>query len=195
MQHSKYKVWHAQTATHRVDCTCIGPKSSSCSLCTGHKPYKITYASDYFPELYDYALELIRRDHAYVCHQPPSEVKGRDAPPSPWRDRNIEESLRLFKVGDTHTHTHTWTAHMHTRRTWRRASSKKERPLYVWNSLWEMERKTQWRTELRPHPMLVLETHGASIPPMTMLMPSATHWRISPTLSALKNFRQSMNVM
>lgn len=27
----------------------------------GHKPYKITYASDYFPQLYEYAVELIKR--------------------------------------------------------------------------------------------------------------------------------------
>ena len=27
----------------------------------GHKPYKITFASDYFPELYMFAVELIRR--------------------------------------------------------------------------------------------------------------------------------------
>ena len=31
----------------------------ACSL--GHKPYKITYASDYFPELYDFAVDLIKR--------------------------------------------------------------------------------------------------------------------------------------
>lgn len=64
----------------------------------GHRPYKITYASDHFPQLYKYALELINRDHAYVCHQPPSEVRDREAPPSQWRDRPKEESLRLFEV-------------------------------------------------------------------------------------------------
>ncbi|XP_064383037.1 glutamine--tRNA ligase-like [Halichondria panicea] len=63
----------------------------------GHRPYKITYASDHFPQLYKYALELINRDHAYVCHQPPSEVRDREAPPSQWRDRPKEESLRLFE--------------------------------------------------------------------------------------------------
>ncbi|KAF6172038.1 hypothetical protein GIB67_029456 [Kingdonia uniflora] len=35
----------------------------------GWKPFKITYTSDYFQELYDLAVELIRRGHAYVDHQ------------------------------------------------------------------------------------------------------------------------------
>lgn len=34
----------------------------------GYKPYKITYSSDHFQELYDLAEELIRRDKGYVCH-------------------------------------------------------------------------------------------------------------------------------
>jgi len=34
----------------------------------GFEPWKITYSSDYFVKLYDLAVELIRRDKAYVCH-------------------------------------------------------------------------------------------------------------------------------
>lgn len=34
----------------------------------GFEPWKITYSSDYFTELYDLAVELIKRDKAYVCH-------------------------------------------------------------------------------------------------------------------------------
>lgn len=34
----------------------------------GYEPWKITYSSDYFEELYDLAVELIKRDKAYVCH-------------------------------------------------------------------------------------------------------------------------------
>ena len=34
----------------------------------GFEPWKITYSSDYFQELYDLAVELIKRDKAYVCH-------------------------------------------------------------------------------------------------------------------------------
>lgn len=63
----------------------------------GFTPYKITHASDYFQELYDYATELVKRGDAYICHQPYEEIKGRNPPPSPWRDRPIEESLSLFE--------------------------------------------------------------------------------------------------
>ncbi|KRX49471.1 Glutamine--tRNA ligase [Trichinella murrelli] len=63
----------------------------------GYTPYKVTHSSDYFDQLYEYALELIRRGHAYVCHQKAEEVKGINPTPSPWRDRPIDESLKLFE--------------------------------------------------------------------------------------------------
>ncbi|XP_027153022.1 glutamine--tRNA ligase-like [Coffea eugenioides] len=64
----------------------------------GWEPFKITYTSDYFQELYELAVELIRRGHAYVDHQTPEEIKEyrEKKMNSPWRDRPIEESLRLF---------------------------------------------------------------------------------------------------
>ena len=34
----------------------------------GYEPWKVTYSSDYFDQLYELALELIKRDKAYVCH-------------------------------------------------------------------------------------------------------------------------------
>jgi glutaminyl-tRNA synthetase len=63
---------------------------------------KLFYASDYFPQLHDYAVQLIRDGKAYVCSLTPEEVRayrgtltepGRD---SPYRDRPVEESLALF---------------------------------------------------------------------------------------------------
>nr|XP_006822206.1 PREDICTED: glutamine--tRNA ligase [Saccoglossus kowalevskii] len=63
----------------------------------GYTPYKTTHASDYFHELYAWAIELIKRGLAYVCHQKQEEIKGRNPPPSPWRDRPVEESLTLFE--------------------------------------------------------------------------------------------------
>lgn len=63
----------------------------------GYKPFKITHSSDYFQQLYEWAVVLIKKRKAYVCHQKPEEVRGRDPPPSPWRDRPIEESLQLFE--------------------------------------------------------------------------------------------------
>ncbi|KAL7196527.1 hypothetical protein ACSBR1_036521 [Camellia fascicularis] len=64
----------------------------------GWEPFKITYASDYFQDLYELAVELIRRDHAYVDHQTPEEIKEyrEKKMNSPWRDRPIAESLKLF---------------------------------------------------------------------------------------------------
>uniref|UniRef100_A0A8C2VL73 Glutamine--tRNA ligase n=1 Tax=Chinchilla lanigera TaxID=34839 RepID=A0A8C2VL73_CHILA len=63
----------------------------------GYTPYKVTYASDYFDQLYAWALELIHRGQAYVCHQRGEELKGHNTVPSPWRDRPVEESLLLFE--------------------------------------------------------------------------------------------------
>lgn len=34
----------------------------------GFEPWKITYSSDRFEELFNLAVELIKRDKAYVCH-------------------------------------------------------------------------------------------------------------------------------
>ncbi|CAA3026121.1 glutamine--tRNA ligase-like isoform X1 [Olea europaea subsp. europaea] len=64
----------------------------------GWEPFKITYTSDYFQELYELAVELIRRGHAYVDHQTPEEIKEyrEKKMNSPWRDRPTEESLNLF---------------------------------------------------------------------------------------------------
>ncbi|KAG8557275.1 hypothetical protein GDO81_018392, partial [Engystomops pustulosus] len=63
----------------------------------GYKPYAVTHASDNFEQLYEWAVELIKRGHAYVCHQKVEEIKGHNPPPSPWRDRPAEESLLLFE--------------------------------------------------------------------------------------------------
>ena len=59
------------------------------------------YASDYFEQMYDYAVELIRKGLAYVCQLTPEEMaahRGDINTPatSPYRDRPIEESLDLF---------------------------------------------------------------------------------------------------
>ncbi|KAG5077469.1 hypothetical protein JHK82_056164 [Glycine max] len=65
----------------------------------GWKPFKITYTSDYFQELYELAVELIKKGHAYVDHQTPDEIKEYREKKlnSPWRDRPISESLKLFE--------------------------------------------------------------------------------------------------
>ncbi|XP_052758353.1 probable glutamine--tRNA ligase isoform X2 [Galleria mellonella] len=63
----------------------------------GYTPYKITHSSDYFDQLYEWAVQLIKKDLAYVCHQKSEDIKGFNPPPSPWRNRPIEESLQLFE--------------------------------------------------------------------------------------------------
>lgn len=61
------------------------------------------YASDYFDQLYEWAIKLIKNGNAYVDEQPQeviSEQKGVPTRPgieSPFRDRPIEESLDLFE--------------------------------------------------------------------------------------------------
>ncbi len=60
------------------------------------------FASDYFEQLYGYAVKLIKKGKAYVCDLSPEEIReyrgtltepGRE---SPWRNRSVEENLDLF---------------------------------------------------------------------------------------------------
>eukprot|EP00471_Norrisiella_sphaerica_P011500 CAMPEP_0184501198 /NCGR_PEP_ID=MMETSP0113_2-20130426/46968_1 /TAXON_ID=91329 /ORGANISM="Norrisiella sphaerica, Strain BC52" /LENGTH=774 /DNA_ID=CAMNT_0026889875 /DNA_START=42 /DNA_END=2366 /DNA_ORIENTATION=+ len=67
----------------------------------GHDPWKITYSSDSFQQLYDFGVQLIKKNKAYVCHMTGDQVKEakklkQKQPPSPWRDRPIKESLYEF---------------------------------------------------------------------------------------------------
>ena len=61
------------------------------------------YASDYFEQLYEFAVKLIRQGNAYVCELTPEEVKNTRGTPSepgresPYRNRPIEENLDLFQ--------------------------------------------------------------------------------------------------
>lgn len=63
----------------------------------------VHYASDYFGKLYEYAQVLIRKGKAYVDDQTPEEIRatrGDFTTPgtnSPYRDRSVEENLRLFE--------------------------------------------------------------------------------------------------
>jgi glutaminyl-tRNA synthetase len=73
------------------------------------------YASDYFQQLYDWTVEMIKNDKAYVDSQTSEEMarqKGTPTEPginSPFRDRSVEENLALFaqmKNGDFPEGTH-----------------------------------------------------------------------------------------
>ena len=65
----------------------------------GYKPFKTTFASDYFQELYDLACELIRRGKAYIDHCQKAEIKEQRIKmiESPYRNRSVEENLKLFE--------------------------------------------------------------------------------------------------
>ena len=65
----------------------------------GYEPSNITHASDYFQEMYDYALELIRRGKAYICEQSQEEMQAfrREKKASPSREKSIAWSLDLFQ--------------------------------------------------------------------------------------------------
>jgi glutaminyl-tRNA synthetase len=64
---------------------------------------RVYYASDYFAQMYQYAVELVRKGKAYVCDLTPEEIgeyrgnfttPGRD---SPYRDRSVEENIDLLR--------------------------------------------------------------------------------------------------
>jgi glutaminyl-tRNA synthetase len=70
---------------------------------------RLFYASDYFDQLYDYAVELIKRGKAYVCDLSADEIREyrgtltRAGKESPYRNRSVEENLDLFarmRVGE-----------------------------------------------------------------------------------------------
>ncbi|MHC4068122.1 MAG: glutamine--tRNA ligase/YqeY domain fusion protein [Planctomycetota bacterium] len=64
---------------------------------------RLFYASDYFQQMYEYALQLIKQADAYICDLAPEQIReyrgtltkpGKD---SPHRNRSIEENLDLFE--------------------------------------------------------------------------------------------------
>ena len=73
----------------------------------GFKWGNLYYASDYFKKLWDFAIWLIEQGKAYVDEQTSEQIaeqKGtptQAGTPSPYRDRPIEESLRLFHAMNT----------------------------------------------------------------------------------------------
>lgn len=81
----------------------------------GFKWEKECYASDYFQQLYDWAVKLIKDGNAYVDSQTSDEIaqqKGTPTEPgaeSPYRNRSVEENLELFeamKNGETKEKAH-----------------------------------------------------------------------------------------
>ena len=63
----------------------------------------VTYASDFYENIYEYAVQEIKLGNAFVCDMTPDEIsanRGNLVQPgkeSPYRNRSIEENLRLFE--------------------------------------------------------------------------------------------------
>ena len=73
-------------------------------LWMGYKPKNILFASDYFDQIYEAAVELIKQGKAFVCKlsQEDSKKLREAGQPSPFRDTPPEENLAefdLMKVG------------------------------------------------------------------------------------------------
>ncbi|EQC32649.1 glutaminyl-tRNA synthetase [Saprolegnia diclina VS20] len=87
----------------------------------GWKPWKTTYSSEYFDQLYEFAIKLIKKGRAYVCHQSKAEIEAcrsvlRDlhgrvaseglvltpevlaAAESPFRNRSTDDNLKHFEM-------------------------------------------------------------------------------------------------
>ena len=64
---------------------------------------RLCFASDYFQQMYEYAIQLIQKDLAYVCELTTDEIKNtrgtlnEPGSESPYRNRSVNESLDLFK--------------------------------------------------------------------------------------------------
>ncbi len=69
----------------------------------GFKPAQVLWASDYFDEMYQWAVELIHAGKAYVCDLTAEQVSEFRGPPtrpgreSPYRNRSVQENLDLFE--------------------------------------------------------------------------------------------------
>ena len=68
----------------------------------GYHWNNIYYASDYFQQLWDFAIQLIKEGKAYIDEQTSEQIASQKGTPtqpgtnSPYRDRPIEENLELF---------------------------------------------------------------------------------------------------
>ncbi|MDP6755103.1 MAG: glutamine--tRNA ligase/YqeY domain fusion protein [Candidatus Marinimicrobia bacterium] len=80
---------------------------------------RLYFASDYFQQLYDYAVDLIKNEKAYVCDLTADEIRNtrgnlkEAGKESPYRNRSIDENMVLFtqmKNGDFSDGSHTLRA-------------------------------------------------------------------------------------
>ncbi len=64
---------------------------------------RLCFASDYFQQMYEYAIQLVQKHKAFVCDLTAGEIRStrgtltQPGTPSPYRDRSVEENLDLFQ--------------------------------------------------------------------------------------------------
>ena len=77
----------------------LAATAGQASRLTPHEPF---YASDYFDQICDYAVALIKKGKAFVCDLSPTDMEfyrgapDRPGKDSPFRDRSVAENLDLF---------------------------------------------------------------------------------------------------
>jgi glutaminyl-tRNA synthetase len=82
------------TSNHKPDFH-LAPSTLDPRAPTAVEPF---FASDYFDQLYEYAVALVKKGKAYVCDLTPEETDEyrRQAKESPYRNRSVEENLDLL---------------------------------------------------------------------------------------------------
>jgi glutaminyl-tRNA synthetase len=96
---TKEEVEYVESIQADVNWLIAGWADKNLGMKAAGEPY---YASDYFEQIYEFAVELIKRGKAFVCDLSAADTDAyRGAPDrpgknSPWRDRTIEENLDLF---------------------------------------------------------------------------------------------------
>ena len=97
---SKGQTAKGVTSNGREDFLLAPVVPGAASPAAGLEPF---YASDYFAQIYAYAVQLVKQGHAYVCDLSPGDVDTHRGSPdrpgtdSPFRNRSVEENLDLFQ--------------------------------------------------------------------------------------------------
>jgi glutaminyl-tRNA synthetase len=96
---AKEEIEYVESIKADVDWLIAGWADKNLGMKSPGEPF---YASDYFDQICEFAVALIKKGKAYVCDLSPADTDAyRGAPDkpgkdSPWRNRSVEESLDLF---------------------------------------------------------------------------------------------------
>jgi glutaminyl-tRNA synthetase len=92
---TKEDVEYVDSIIEDVNWLIAGWADKNLGLTKDSKPF---YASDYFDQIYEFAIALIKKGKAFVCDMMPDQMDEyrRLGKASPFRDRSVEENLDLF---------------------------------------------------------------------------------------------------